>query len=403
MVLGEVIKPISEVAPGRRQRRWLSGYMQKSLGSVLAFTAAFVVGVGLLGQIIPSPTIPSNVVFIGPKHDYYQAHKDDYNAIFFGSSRVFNQIVPDIFDAAASLDETKADQPNSMTSSLNSYNFGVPAMRAIDSLVLLEEVLSNPPENLQWVFFESVLDRGYEPIENARTHRSMYWHTWENTRLAADYIWASEASLPSKLLFTFSHVLPALYRQLNVGRLFNQVLPSEFSDKHQSTVADFTEDEGYFALTDEDSPRRQAFLANEAAYLKKVERLKAIARAEENLPLAVAQQGSQQKSGPMLPKNKRQLLQRVTRIVRAAGAEPIFIEPPSLEQDSDFKIAERLGDIETLLAYKDPEKFPQFYAFNQRFDEDHLSDGAAQEFSKTLGEDFKRVILKGRNVALSGS
>ncbi|MEL6353407.1 MAG: hypothetical protein AAFR58_16895 [Cyanobacteria bacterium J06627_28] len=399
MVLGEVIKPIAEVAPGRRQRRWLSGYVQKSLAPMLAFTAAFIVGVGLLGQIIPSPAIPSNVVFIGPKHDYYQAHRDDYNAIFFGSSRVFNQIVPDIFDAAASLNKTSAGQSNSV----NSYNFGVPAMRAIDSLVLLEEVLSDPPENLQWVFFESVLDRGYEPIENARTYRSMYWHTWKNTRLAADYIWASEASFPSKLLFTFSHVLPALYRQLNVGRLFNQVLPSEFSAKHQSTVAEFTKDEGYFALTDEDSPRRQAFLANEAAYLEKVERLKAIARNEQNLPRAVTLQGSQQKSGAMLPKNKRQLLQRVTRIVRAAGAEPIFIEPPSLEQDSDFKIAERLGDIETLLAYKDPEKFPQFYAFDQRYDADHLSEAASQAFSKTLGEDFRRVILKGRNVALKGS
>ena len=105
----------------------------------------------------------------------------------------------------------------------------------------------------------------------------------------------------------------------------------------------------------------------------------------------------------MLPKNKRQLLQRVTRIVRAAGAEPIFIEPPSLEQDSDFKIAERLGDSETLLAYKDPEKFPQFYDFDQRYDADHLSDMASQAFSKTLGEDFKRVIFKGNNVALAGN
>ncbi len=47
-------------------------------------------------------------------------------------------------------------------------------LRAIDSTLLLEEVLSNPPKNLKWVFFETILDKGYEPIPNARTHQAMY-------------------------------------------------------------------------------------------------------------------------------------------------------------------------------------------------------------------------------------
>ncbi len=54
--------------------------------------------------------------------------------------------------------------------------------------------------------------------------------------------------------------LSFLYQQLNVGRLFNQVLPSEFSKEEQQVAAEFTKTEGYYALSDEADPNRQVFL-----------------------------------------------------------------------------------------------------------------------------------------------
>ncbi|MEO1446639.1 MAG: hypothetical protein AAFV46_10450, partial [Cyanobacteria bacterium J06635_11] len=138
----------------RKRSSVLTKYAKQSLAGFLAF----VVAAAVLAQIIPSPTIPSNIVFVGPKNDYYQAHKDEYTALFFGSSRVYNQILPDAFDDATR--QIIGKTPDS-SGSINSYNFGVPAMRAIDSAVLLEDVLANPPKNLKWVFFESILDKGY--------------------------------------------------------------------------------------------------------------------------------------------------------------------------------------------------------------------------------------------------
>lgn len=331
---------------------------------------AFIVAASLLSQIIPSPAIPSNVVFIGPKYDHYKVHKDDYNALFFGSSRVFNQIVPEAFDAAAK----KEGVP------VNSYNFGVPAMRVLDSTVLLEQVLANPPENLKWVFFESVLDKGYEPIPNARTHRAMYWHNWKNTKFAARYILDSSESLPSKAVLLFSHLLPALYHQMNVGRLFNQVLLSEFSAREKYVASQFSQREGYFPLNEEDSPRRQTFLDSQDAYEARVQKLKKVTRDSDAL------------TDPALSINKRRLLARITRVVRKAGAEPIFIEPPSLELEQDFKLAYRLGDVETLLSYKDPAQFPELYLPESRFDADHLNESASLKFTRMLAEDFSEAI-----------
>lgn len=362
MTLGNVLNP------SRRQRRYrkvsvVSGYVRQSAIALIAFlVAAF-----LLNRIIPSPAIPSNVVFIGPKYEYYQAHKDEYNALFFGSSRIYSHVIPEVFDETAQAAGVE----------VNSYNFGVPAMRAIDSTVLLKEVLKNPPKDLKWVFFESILDKGYEPIPNARTYRSIYWHNWENTRFAADYILNSDESLPKKAVLLTSHLIPFLYHQLNVGRVFNQVLPSELSADEQIAAAEVRETEGYYALRDEDAPKRQAFLANQDAYAEEVAALRAMQAKPE--------------AADYLSANKRHLLAEVTKAIRAAGAEPIFVEPPSLHMVNDFQAAQQVGVIDTLLSYKDPNQFIRLYTPDQRYDADHLNDAGSRAFTKLLAKDFSEV------------
>ena len=368
-MLSDVLNPVITRPRrlARRRGRPLSRYIQSCLTAVVAFGVAAV----LLGQIIPSPTIPSNVVFIGPKHDFYQAHKDDYNALFFGSSRVYNHIVPDVFDTASE----QVGLP------VNSYNFGIPAMRALDSTVLVEDVLKSPPKNLKWVFFETTLDKGYEPIQNARTHRSMYWHTWENMSFAARYIVKSESSAVEKAMLLVSHLLPTLYRQVNVGRLFSQVLPSEFSAREKATAEIFNRNEGYFPLVDESDPDRQHFLADQDDYIAAVDKLAVV--AETDLPQT------------QLAENKRMLLAKAARIIRAAGAEPIFIDPPSLSLERDFQIAKQQGDIETLLSYRAPNRFPQLYDSTKRFDPEHLTESASEDFSRLLAKDFVQAVQSG--------
>lgn len=376
MVLGNVLNPKANpqkyggarsLARGRKRR---TGLIVKYAKQTLTTFIAFAVAAALLGQIIPSPTIPSNIVFVGPKNDYYQTHKDDYNVLFFGSSRIYNQVIPEVFDATAN----QSGAPET----INSYNFGVPAMRAIDSAVLLEDVLADPPENLKWVFFESILDKGYEPIPNARTYRAMYWHDWENTGLAARYIFNSDESLPQKGVLFGSHLLPFLYNHINVGRLFNQVLPSDFSAEEQTVAAEFTAQEGFYALRETSDPNRQAFLADQVGY-----------------QAAVSELGSQVEptaDKAYLSANKQMLLERITKTIRAAGAEPIFVEPPSLHPENDFQAAKALGTIDTLLSYKKPSEFPQLYAPKQRHDADHLNETGAREFTQLLAQDFREAI-----------
>ncbi len=368
---GNVLNSPLNSASDRRAIRYrrasrLAKYAQQAVITAIAFIVAAV----LLNQIIPSPIIPANIVFIGPKYNYYQTHKDDYDTLFFGSSRVYSHIVPDIFDATA--------KANGIA--LSSYNFGIPAMRTIDSAVLLQQVLANPPKNLKWVFFESTLDKGYEPFANARTRRSLYWHTWKNTAFAARYILISDESWPNKAILLSSHLLPFLYQQLNVGRMFNQVLPTGFSQEEQQVAADFTQAKGYYGLSDEADPTRQAFLQNQLDYQAKVAAL----TASEAITVPLA---------PYLSANKQTLIDQVSQAIRAAGAEPIFMESPSLNAASDFRSAQQLGLIEHLLSYKNPRQFPQFYSLNYRYDAEHLNQLGSKVLTQLLAKDFSQAVV----------
>ncbi len=380
-MLSRVLNP-GESAPARNRhsrRRRRASLLSKGTRQILPGFVAFFIATYLLGQLIPSPAIPSNIVFIGPKYDYYQAHKDEYNTLFFGSSRIYSQVIPEVFDKTA----------KEKGLALNSYNFGIPAMRAIDSTVLLETVLANPPKNLKWVFFESILDKGYEPIPNARTHRAMYWHDWESTGFAARYILSSDESLPNKAVLLSSHFLPFLYHHLNVGRLFRQMLPSSFSLEEQAVAAEFTATEGFYALSDETAPERQQFLNDQQAYLDSVA---VLGSRTADTPWSPTVLENSKDSKAYLSTNKAMLLNRITEAVRAAGAEPVFIDPPSLHLENDFPAAQKLGKIDRLLTYRDPNRFPQLYTLQNRYDADHLNRAGSEEFTRLIAQDFNHTI-----------
>ena len=374
-VLNPTYVPPAKNRRSRRRRR--ASLFSKYIWQILTGCLSFFLAAFLLGRLVPSPAVPSNIVFISPKYEYYQAHKDDYNALFFGSSRIYSQVIPEVFDKTAELEGQ----------SLNSYNFGIPAMRAINSTVLLKEVLSNPPKNLKWVFFESILDKGYEPIRNARTPRVMYWHDWESTQFAAQYVLSSDESLPNKAVLLYSHLLPCFYHYLNVGRLFSQWLPSNFSEEEKSVAAEFTATEGFYALSDETTAERQHFINAQQDYL---DRVSVLAGRTAREPWQKAE-GSE--SGAYLSENKVMLLNQVVQAVRAAGAEPVFIDPPSLHLENDFQSAKQLGVIDRLLTYRNPNQYPQLYTSENRYDVDHLNQAGSEAFSQLIARDFGHIPI----------
>ena len=350
---------------------WL-GYCLLYGKRLLVFAIAFLVVAFVLNKLIPSPPVPENVIFIGPKYHYYQQHKERYNTLFFGSSRIFNHIIPAVFDqtVAAAGEQTQ------------SFNFGIPAMRVLNSYFLLEQVLADPPKNLKWVFIETVLDRGYEPIENARTSRAIYWHNLDNTLFSINYVLTSPESLSKRVIFVGSHLLPFFYNQINVGRIFNQLIPQtglNAEEEHNKNI--FLANQGYFPLSsDPANPGYRHFLQQQDAYLQ---RLKQRQEQNEKSDFAVP-----------LPINKKKLLSLIVEQVKVAGAIPIFIVSPTLNQQDELHRAHAQQVIPTLIAFDNPMAYPELYELALRYDELHLNEKGAQLFSRLLAEQFVTEIAQ---------
>ncbi|MEO1591860.1 MAG: hypothetical protein AAFU71_11280 [Cyanobacteria bacterium J06632_22] len=357
-------KPRYDYAPRYRPRSPV-GYFRKYLKQSAIALVTFLVTASLLNQIIPSPAIPPNVVFVSPKYAHYQAHKDEYNALFFGSSRVYNHIVPETFDQTAA----------AAGATVRSFNFGIPAQRALPGYVLLKEVLRTPPKDLKWVFIETPLDPGYEPIQNARTNRAIYWHNAENTRTALRYVLTSDETPLRKAVLAFSHLLPFAYNEFNLGRLFYQWIPVQnFTEEEQAVSKQVLEHRGYYPLSSDTDPKRQTFLAHLARYRQSMETLS-------------AQKASMDRRATPLDSGQRWLLQALVEEVQRAGAEPIFIIPPTMEPQYELHRAHQLGYIPTLLSYNDPDRYARFYALENRHDSEHLNDTGSRQFTQQIARD----------------
>lgn len=344
---------------------------------VIIALVSFMVAASLLHQIIPSAIAPLNASVIGPKYAYYQAHKDDYDALFFGSSRVHYHISPEVFDRVAS----EAGVP------LKSFNFGVAGLKPMQTYVLLRDILQDPPAHLKWVFCEDVLDFGGERLGAIPTHRSIYWHTAANTRLAINYVLSNPYStLLEKVGYTLSHLAPFLSNQLNVGRIFYRWFPDHHPLAEDTTeVALYLANEGYLPLTEE-SATREDFLNTLDSYQKDVAQLAEAKRKPITANDAVYFEPVEQ---PYY-----QHLEKITTAIEAAGATPIFVVAPTTIDKSTIHRAYYLKKIPHLLSFNHPDEYPKLFDVAYRKEADHLTPEGAEYFTELLAQKFTQTVLQ---------
>src|SRR2546421_5043676 len=131
---------------------------------------AFLLTCIALRAVLPFPEIEEGV---SPKFRFFAAHKDEFDTLFIGSSRIYFQISPAIFD--------RVTRDNGMPT--HSFNFGIGGMYLPESAYLLEQILNLKPRNLKWVFIEyDELQTKWSP-ENQTSRRALYWADWKRVSL----------------------------------------------------------------------------------------------------------------------------------------------------------------------------------------------------------------------------
>ncbi len=134
---------------------------------------AFFATCALLSGRLPLPRASR----LSPKLEHFASHKDEYDAVFVGSSKVYRHVDPALFDEL-----TPQRGP-----SRRSFNLGVSGMAAIEIHFAIRTLLELRPERLRWVIVDphtlglDLLDK------NMLTGRVTFWHDVESTWMASRY------------------------------------------------------------------------------------------------------------------------------------------------------------------------------------------------------------------------
>jgi hypothetical protein len=338
--------------------------------------AAFLITCAALRAVLPFPEIDGGV---SQKFRFFAAHKDEFDTLFIGSSRIYFQISPAIFDRVT----REGGLPT------HSFNFGIGGMYLPESAYLLEQILNLKPRNLKWVFIEyDELQTKWSP-ENQTSRRALYWADWKRVSLLLRKL--TDAGTNS-----FWQPNPAKLRDMvlrgtdkeNTGSLVT-FYATQF-EKNYTNVARAGDVLDYF-LGHDTSERRASYLgAASDGYVTRPNRMSpSQAAAYESALAAAMTQISTHSLSPYAVKAYEQCAQEVRNI----GAAPIFLITPNTTQiDVDTGNA---GELGVVMAFNSPRAYPDLYRSSVRRDGQHLTKSGSEEFTRIVAANFVELARAG--------
>ena len=350
--------------------------------AAVACTAFGLTSFGL-GRVVPFPEMGD----LDDKLRFFDARRDDYDTLFFGSSRVNRGVMPEVFDAETARRGVPA----------RSFNFGIDAMEGHETAALVRRVLTMEPARLRRVVVElpdaESLGTAIEP-ENRFKTRMVFWHDPEETAAAiAAGEMRSIGAAADHLLHGLAHAGAAGFGRSGLAAVRDRWgaavgLPPAHRlrplDPEELARTGGFEAFSDFAYANPDAnPMRRAFLQAVPAYRREVEILSAANRTGTETPA-----GPTPASVPAveLPSDAcvADWVARVAAAIRRAGAEPVFLVPPTIRPTPGAYRLAAAGRVPGFVAFNSPADYPRLFAVENRFDDDHLTTEGAIHFTRLL-------------------
>ena len=343
--------------------------------TAIGATAFLLTCVGLRA-ILPFPEIDGGV---SQKFRFFAAHKDEFDTLFIGSSRVYFQISPAIFDRVT----RESGMPT------HSFNFGIGGMYLPETAYLLEQILNLKPRNLRWVFIEyDEVQTKWSP-ENQTSRRALYWADWKRVSLllrkltdaGTDPLWLPN---PAKIR--------DIIRRQNDEKSTRSLLTfyaGQF-EKNYTNVARAGDVLDYFLGADTKERRASYLGAASDGYVTRPNRMSPSQAAayERGLAAAMAEAGTR----PLSTYAVEAYLQ-CAREVRKIGAAPIFLITPST---TEINVAtEGTGTPGVVMAFNNPRTYPNLFRSSVRRDGQHLTKSGAEEFTRIVAANFVELARAG--------
>jgi len=300
-------------------------------------------------------------IFASPRKLLDAAADPETNVVFFGSSRVEDGIIPDVFDETAG---------RVGIARLHSYNLAQQDRTVIESAADAETLFGLRPEGIRFVFFEPNFG-GQLTNSAANTMRAINYFTVGHAYRAIEMMDSSLLQrMPISQTAYLSNVLSATLRHyFSVGLAW--AVPENSGSRFSGTSRGFPDLDpyGYRVLTPDDQYRGQ------------IQALSAPPRAN------------------LISNGQLAVVLSFAALIEAHGGVPIMIgTPTSSDLASGFfaKFTERCaGKGPTYFDLNSPTEYPALWDPRNRQDHDHLNAAGAAIFTRMLAERLAAAIKDG--------
>jgi hypothetical protein len=303
------------------------------------------------------------------KMQWFHHVQENVDVVFLGSSHVYRQFDPTLFDQLRGADQRD----------LRSVNMGALGMGLNEESFLLRQILADRPPHLQWIVIEAL---PYDlEFQNANDFglRRLEWHDSALTFPLLWAIWRSELPAAEKYPLMKRHFEHWWRRSLNLARGLDVVdhqLEAPFSLANRPNLG--ANQDGYMFL--EMATATPQSRGMHAKFLRDPSRLLQAAR---DLPLLP--------SGGQPDQNLRDLVLAMEQQAALQGVGIIWWLHPNLERYVGWRQMKIDGDIRYLIAHDAPKRFPQFYQKKWRFDLFHLNRKGSQLLTKLFASEFEEI------------
>ncbi len=331
---------------------------KNSLYGAIALVA-FLAASFAIHSLLP-PVVPKG---IAAKLEFFAEHKDEFDTLIVGTSRLYYSISPELFD--------QTTRENGLPT--RTFNFGIDGMHPPENFYVIEQILKTKPRKLKWVVLEmGEIQTKWDNVLG--TQRVVYWHDWPRTTLTlkkalnprgnangfikATRLWVARRDLISNL-FLFGKQFAS------VGRA-SDFFPSVQRERFGEAASELGPNrDGY-------RPAGDAMSAERAAIFRE----------------KLAQEVSEARPKVLDPATDQAYREAASQI-RQAGATPLFVVAPIITQTT---ARFRQTPPAPLLSFNDSRKYPQFYDTKVRIDDAHLTRDGAAEFTRLLAQEFARSL-----------
>ncbi len=351
-------------------------------GRVCGFAGLFLFGLlgtaRLIGVAVPTSI---EALFDWKLATFTPPGETPPNVAFIGSSRTYRHIVPVVLDSimAEKGQETR------------SYNFGVQGARVFEMPRILERILKADLDHyLKWIVIS--LERPGWDVRSAnlKSARLADYHDNRAMRRAFQYYLTNQSRAMGDRARAFAkRFVPYLRGRLSFSR-GSTWIRARMDPKATRYRIRRLEGQGHsrgFLSVDDDM---KTAVGKSLEVLR--ERHARFLEGREGEQVAGPNPGPPGRTPPPAYELFAEVLQDLSSMVRDHGAVPVFLSHPINQSREDLAAADSTGVIEHFIAIDNRTDYPHLFRAELRFDQGHLNQDGAIEYTKILADRLSLII-----------